>query len=143
MQILGLHGLPPRETGDALEAYLANVKRATDDVQTFNADWEREPWTRVHVELVRSGIWAKLKPCSRSVYMVLAALADRRKRVTIAGVEKVAKLSGLSVPRTMFAYRELRDFGLIWRQRIRLGNRQPYLTGLSNPRRWANRGSLG
>jgi hypothetical protein len=137
MRILGLHGLPPPETGDALETYLADLKRATDDVQAFNADWEREPWTRIHVALVRSGLWARLKPCSRSVYMVLAALADRRKRVTTTGVEKVAKLSGLSVARTMFAYRELRDSGLIWRRRIRLGKSQPYMTGLTSPRRWA------
>jgi hypothetical protein len=125
----------PRELG-ALEAYLANLKRVSDEVMRFSRDTERQPWTRIHAELVHSGLWASLKSCSRSVYMVLAALSDRRKRVTIAGVEMVARLSGLSVPRTLFAYKELRDRGLIWRRRIRLGEKQPYLTGLCNPGRW-------
>ena len=84
-----------------------------------------EPWTRLHVELVRSGLWASLKPCSRGVLITLASLSDRRKRVTIAGVQLVARLSGLSVARTMFAYRELRDRGLIWRRRAVLNGRQP------------------
>ncbi len=95
-----------------------------------------QPWTRVHVELVRSGLWASLKPCSRGVYLTLASLSDRRKRWTIAGVERVARLSGLSVARTLFAYRELRDHGLIWRRRVSLNGRQPYMTGLTNPGRW-------
>ena len=64
---------------------------------------------------------------------MLSAAADRRKRFTIIGVEKVARRAGLSVPRTLFAYRELKDYGLIWRRRIRLGERQPYVTGLTTP----------
>ena len=121
---------------DALADYLARLQRATDDATRLQADWESEPWTRVPVAIVRSGLWAHLKPASRSVYLVLATLADRRKHVTIAGVERVAILAGLSVARTQWAYRELRDHGLIWRRRIALNGFRPYMTGLSKPSRW-------
>ena len=136
LEAVRLAGKPvPTDLGP-LEAHLRELAKVHSDVLALGGDSEREPWTRIRVQLVHSGLWASLKPCSRAVYMVLAALSDRRKRVTICGVEKVAKLSGLSVPRTLFAYRELRDLGLIWRRRIKLGDKQPYLTGLCNPKRW-------
>jgi len=94
------------------------------------------PWFRLHAQLVASGIWAALKPCSRAVLVVLASLLDNRKRVTYAGVQRVARLAGLSTARTMFAYRELRDLGIIWRRRVRMGPHWPYETGLTNPGRW-------
>ena len=93
-------------------------------------------WFRLHAQLVASGIWADLKPCSRSVLVVLASLLDNKKRITYAGVGKVADLAGLSKARTMFAYKELKEYGLIWRRRVRVGRFWPYETGLTNPRRW-------
>jgi len=70
------------------------------------------------------------------VLVVLASLLDNRKRTTTyVGVDRVARLAGLSVVRTMFAYRELRERGLIWRRRVRVGPYWPYETGLTNPGR--------
>ncbi len=125
----------PRER-DAFESFLADLKNVQDDLAAFHADAEKQPWTRIHVGLVRSGLWSKLKPVSRSVYMTLAAYTDRRKRVTIVGAKRVGELSGYSVSRVLFAYRELKNYGLIWRQRIMVNGRRPYLTGLTNPGRW-------
>jgi hypothetical protein len=36
----------------------------------------------------------------------------------------------------MFAYKELRERGLIWRRRVRVGPHWPYETGLTNPHKW-------
>ncbi|MHC4955964.1 MAG: hypothetical protein ACYTGZ_19125 [Planctomycetota bacterium] len=135
-EAVGLSNYTPEPDADSFNAYLANLKRVTDRVTGLGDGMHGQPWFRLHAVLVHSGIWANLKPCSRSVLVTLAALADRRTRVTFTGVEKVAKLSGLSVPRTLFAYRELKDYGLIWRRRGRLGRYQPYFTGLLNPGRW-------
>ena len=125
----------PRER-DAFEDYLGKLKRVHDDVLALGDGMDGEPWFRTHSKLVTSGLWAKLKPCSRSVYVVLAATSDRRKRCTIIGVEKVAARAGLSVSRTLYAYAELKRHGLIWRRRIALNGRRPYCTGLTNPARW-------
>ena len=133
---LDLRNAEPEPEADSFNAYLAKLKGVVDRFLGLGDGMDGNPWFRLHAELVHSGIWAKLKPCSRSVLVTLAALADRRTRITFAGVEKVAELSGLSVARTMFAYRELKDYGLIWRRRGRLGAHQPYITGLTNPARW-------
>lgn len=127
---------PPRELS-SFEKYAADLKRISDRVTALDAAANENPWTRVHAELVSSGLWASLKPASRSVYVVLCTLSDRRKRVTIAGVERVAKLAGLSVPRTLFAYRELKEYGLIRRRRIARHGYRPYLTCLTGPAHWA------
>jgi hypothetical protein len=112
---------------------------ALSDVLALGDGMDGEVWFRAHSRLVTSGLWARLKPCSRSVYIVLSAAADRRKRCTIIGVEKVAQRAGLSVPRVLFAYRELKDHGLIRRRRVRLGEYRPYLTVLLSPRMWGLR----
>lgn len=115
--------------------YLERLKRVTDGVLALGDGMDNQPWFRIHAELVRSGVWARLKPASRSVYIVLASLSDRRKRVTYAGVERVASLAGLSRARTVWAYRELRDYGLIWRRRVSVAGYRPYATGLLSFRR--------
>lgn len=115
---------------------IQRVPGVKDEIVATDQGMGGEIWFRTHSKLVTSGVWARLKPCSRSVYVVLSAAADRRKRFTIIGVKKVAERAGLSVPRVLFAYRELKGYGLIWRRRIRLGDRQPYVTGLTNPGRW-------
>ncbi len=125
----------PRER-DAFEGYLADLKRVQDDVLALGDGMGGETWFRTHSKLVTSGLWAKLKPCSRSVYAVLSAAADRRKRCTIIGAEKVAQRAGYSEARVLYAYAELKRHGLIWRRRIALNGYQPYLTGLTNPARW-------
>ena len=85
-------GLPrPHSSAHEPGGYSEALRAITEPLPSTDWSSPEEPWTRIHVELVRSGLWARLKPCSRSTYLVLCCLADKRKRVTISGVEGVAR----------------------------------------------------
>ena len=70
--------------------------------ETTTPDGKIAAWFRLHAQLVASGIWADLKPCSRAVLVVLASLLDNKKRITYGGVQRVAALAGLSTARTTY-----------------------------------------
>lgn len=142
MKTIALRERPVPAHGLGLERYLADLKKHEDDVLALGDGMGGQPWCRVHVELVHSGIWARLKPCSQAVYLVLVALSDRRKRATYSGVKKVADLAGFSVSRTLFAYSELKGYGLIFRKRVRMGKYRPYMTWITNPGRWTREAGL-
>ena len=96
----------------------------------------RFPWFRLHAAVVEAGIWRVLRPSSRSVYVALVSRCDNRSRATLIGLKKAAELSGYAPATVAEAYRELKDWGLIFRQRITHNGYRPYRTWICNPDKW-------
>lgn len=76
-------------------------------------DKKRGNFFMVPNELVKSGLWAKMKPSEQAVYNVLCYFANPNSGLAYPTVAKISELSGVKMSNVCKATKQLCQYGLI------------------------------
>ncbi|MCP5502260.1 MAG: helix-turn-helix domain-containing protein [Leptospiraceae bacterium] len=75
---------------------------------------ENQPYIRLMVDIIDSGIWAKLSPAARTLYPVLLKFSDYTFKHVWPGTDTLLKLTGFKTKKSINeAKKELVKFGLL------------------------------
>ena len=86
-----------------------------------NENKKRKDFFMVPNVIIKSGLWARMKPSERAVYQVLCYFAHPGSGWAYPSVAKISDLSGCSKDRVCLATRQLVVYGLITKKRAPRG----------------------
>ena len=82
-------------------------------------DSKRQDFFMVPNAIVKSGLWARMKPSEKDVYIVLAQHAHYDSGLAYPSVRTIAKLSGRCLEAVLNATKKLVEYGLIEKKKAR------------------------